>query len=477
MTTSSTKPQASSQIWESPAHKRTVYGVLAIVAITILFDGYDLVIYGAVLPNLLADPSQIGQLSPGVAGTLGSWAMIGVTIGALSAGAIGDRLGRRRVFLTAIAWFSIGMGLTALTTSVFAFGALRFFTGLGVGIIVATGGAIVAEFAPAGRRNFFNAIAYSGVPAGGVMASLLALALEDAIGWRGLFLIGATPILFLLPAAWFLLPESPKWLVATGQSMRAQELCTKFGLPESQFLTKPVSRDAIESGTPAVSAENPTGKSGFAAIFSRVYLPGTLLIGTMSFVGLLSTYGLNTWLPVIMENNGASSAHSMYTLLFLNGGAVVGGLLASKVADRVGAKAVITVTFTLAAISLMILPFTNNVFLTYIPIVIAGVGVLGTQVLTYGLTSNYFDTSARAAGVAWCAGFGRLGGIVGPVATGLMIGAGFGPTWAFGMFAGVAIIGVICTMAIPKSPAVEKTITTEPAASADSRARVTEGVS
>lgn len=95
MTTSSTKPQASSQIWESPAHKRTVYGVLAIVAITILFDGYDLVIYGAVLPNLVADPSQIGQLSPGVAGTLGSWVMIGVTIGALSAGAIGDRLGRR----------------------------------------------------------------------------------------------------------------------------------------------------------------------------------------------------------------------------------------------------------------------------------------------------------------------------------------------------------------------------------------------
>ncbi|WP_354666365.1 MFS transporter, partial [Corynebacterium stationis] len=115
-------PSKASKTWESPAHKRTVYGVLAIVAVAILFDGYDLVIYGAVLPNLLADPTQIGQLSPAVAGTLGSWAMIGVTIGALSAGAIGDRLGRRRVFLTAIAWFSLGMALTALTTSVLAFG-------------------------------------------------------------------------------------------------------------------------------------------------------------------------------------------------------------------------------------------------------------------------------------------------------------------------------------------------------------------
>src|SRR5699024_5539916 len=92
MTTSSTLPSKASKTWESPAHKRTVYGVLAIVATAILFDGYDLVIYGAVLPNLLADPTQIGQLSPAVAGTLGSWAMIGVTIGALSAGAIGDPL-------------------------------------------------------------------------------------------------------------------------------------------------------------------------------------------------------------------------------------------------------------------------------------------------------------------------------------------------------------------------------------------------
>src|SRR5699024_9188994 len=139
----------------------------------------------------------------------------------------------------------------------------------------ATGGAIVAEFAPDGRRNFFNAIAYSGVPAGGVMASLAALALEDAIGWRGLFMIGATPIVFLLPLAWFLLPESREWRVATGRSMRGQDLGRRSGLPDSQFLTKPVSRDAAADAH--VTPSSPTGKSGFAAVFSRVYLPGSLL--------------------------------------------------------------------------------------------------------------------------------------------------------------------------------------------------------
>lgn len=442
--------------WTSPAHRRTVYLILAVVGISILFDGYDLVIYGAVLSSLLGDPSHIGELSPAVAGTLGSWAMIGVLVGALSAGAVGDRIGRRRVMLTAIVWFSVGMALTALSTSIVMFGFLRFLTGLGVGMIVATGGAIIAEFAPANRRNLFNAIVYSGVPAGGVMASLFALALEDSIGWRGLFMIGASPLLFLLPLAWFALPESPRWLVSRGRRADAHAVCARHGLPESTFLSTP----AI---TPQVNqARTDVEKTGFAGIFSRSYLPGTLLIGAMSFIGLLSTYGLNTWLPKIMQSNGASAHDSLYSLLFLNGGAVVGGLTASWIADRIGAKAVITSTFALAAVSLAALPMFSSVTPMYPFIVLAGIGVIGTQVLTYGLASNYYGTASRAAGVSWVAGFGRLGGIAGPAIGGLIIGAGLGPTASFWIFAGAALIGAIATALIPRSPAQPETVVIQP---------------
>ncbi len=436
-----TTTRATDAGWQSSKHRRTVYLVLAVVGVSILFDGYDLVIYGAVLSTLLDDPSHIGALSPAVAGTLGSYAMIGVMIGALSAGAVGDRLGRRKVMLTAIAWFSIGMALTALSNSIAMFGFLRFLTGLGVGMIVATGGAIIAEFAPRNRRNLFNAIVYSGVPAGGVLASILALLVEDVIGWRGLFMIGATPLIFLLPFAWFCLPESPRWLVARGRTLEAQALCKRLDLPMDEFV---------------VEKPSPTGvpeKTGFAGIFARNYLAGTLLIGAMSFIGLLSTYGLNTWLPKIMESNGASSHDSLYSLLFLNGGAVVGGLIASWFADRIGAKTIITSTFFLAALCLASLPFISSWPLMYSAIALAGIGVLGTQVLTYGLTSNYFGTACRAAGVAWCAGFGRLGGIAGPAIGGIIIGAGFGPTYAFFIFAGAAVVGAICTAFIPRSPA------------------------
>lgn len=446
--------------WASPAHRRTVYLVLAVVGIAILFDGYDLVIYGAVLSTLLEDPSHIGALSPAVAGTLGSYAMVGVMIGALSAGAVGDRLGRRKVMLTAIVWFSIGMGLTALANSIAMFGFLRFLTGLGVGMIVATGGAIIAEFAPANRKNLFNAIVYSGVPAGGVMASLLALLLENTIGWRGLFMIGATPILFLLPLAYVALPESPRWLVSRGRRADAHAVCARHGLPEEQFIVADTA--AVDASVERTTAERDLEKTGFAGIFSRSYLPGTILIGAMSFIGLLSTYGLNTWLPKIMQANGASQHDSLYSLLALNGGAVVGGLIAARFADRIGAKTVITSTFALAAISLAILPVFDTVAPMYPLIALAGVGVLGTQVLTYGLTSNYFGTAARAAGVAWCAGFGRLGGIFGPAIGGLIIGAGFGATTSFWLFAGAALVGAVCTALIPRSPADVKVVV-EPA--------------
>ncbi|MFF8609517.1 MFS transporter [Streptomyces sp. NPDC015346] len=128
--------------------------VIGIAAVTLLFDGYDLVVYGTVVPSLLRDPGQLGPLTPGQAGALGSYALMGVMVGALAAGAIGDHIGRRRIMLVNLAWFSVGMGLTALTTSVTAFGILRFLTGIGVGALIATVGALVAEFAPPDRRNF-----------------------------------------------------------------------------------------------------------------------------------------------------------------------------------------------------------------------------------------------------------------------------------------------------------------------------------
>jgi AAHS family benzoate transporter-like MFS transporter len=240
----------------------------------------------------------------------------------------------------------------------------------------------------------------------------------------------------LVPLAVVKLPESPKWLVARGRTEEARRVCDRFGLP----------LPAPEVGT---TLEAP--RVGFAALASRRYGPATLLLGTMSFAGLLLTYGLNTWLPEIMGQNGYGKDWALTFLLILNGGAIVGGLLASTAADRLGARSVVATTFLMAAVALVLLPVGLSIGALVLAVAIAGVGTIGTQVLIYGLVSNYYPTSARAAGVAWCAGFGRLGGILGPVIGGALVGVGAGGGTAFRIFAGVAVVGAAVTLLVPRS--------------------------
>ncbi|OZF35231.1 MFS transporter [Rhodococcus sp. 14-2483-1-1] len=430
---------SASTAWASDRHRRSVLWIVALSTAAIVFDGYDLVVYGTVLPTLLADSAQLGALDPQTAGALGSYALIGVMVGALTAGAFGDRIGRRRTMLTCIVWFSVGMGATALAQNVTMFGALRFLTGIGVGGLVATVGAMIAEFAPPGRRNLFNAIVYSGIPAGGVLASLAAITLQDSIGWRGLFWIGALPLFVLLPLALLRMPESPRWLLAHGRVADAQEICARTGIP-------------MPDAEPVVAGD----RVGFAALARKPLLRPTALLGLMSFSGLLLTYGLNTWLPQIMSEAGYNAKGSLSFLLVLNGGAIIGGLIASRVADRTGPQRVIAVTFCLAALSLVLLTLNFPLGVLLVAVAGAGIGAIGTQVLIYGFVSNYYPTTARAAGVAWCAGFGRLGGILGPLLGGILLGAGIASSTAFYIFAVVALLGALVTTAVPAVRALRR---------------------
>ncbi|QMU21471.1 MFS transporter [Gordonia rubripertincta] len=442
----------NSSTWTSPEHRRSVLWIVTLAAVAIVFDGYDLVVYGTVLPTLLDDPGQLGELTPATAGALGSYALIGVMIGALVAGAFGDRVGRRRMMLFNIVWFSVGMAATALATDLVSFGILRFLTGIGIGGLVATAGAMVAEFAPTSKRNLFNAIVYSGVPAGGVLASVLAMLLADHIGWRGLFWIGALPLVTLLPLAALKMPESPQWLAARGRYEEAREISTRTGIPVD---LRARHLDVAPGSVPV--------KLGFAALATRRFAVPTLLLGMMSFVGLLLTYGLNTWLPQIMKGNGFDAKGSLAFLLVLNGGAIVGGLIAARLADRRGPQQVVATSFCLATFALVCLTFGLPLPILLAAVAVAGTGTIGTQVLIYGFVSNFYPTEARGAGVAWCAGFGRLGGIVGPVIGGLLIGAGISSGTAFYLFAGIALAGAAATLMVVE-PKPETSTPVAPAA-------------
>lgn len=421
---------------------RTLRWIVVLAMVGLVFDGYDLVVYGAVVSTLLRDPTQLGPVTPATAGLLGSYALFGVMVGALLAGAVGDRLGRRRIMLASYAWFSLGMAATAMATSTAVFGALRFATGLGIGALLATTAALVAEYAPAGGKNTLNAITNGGIPLGSLLAALLGILLMQRIGWRGMFWIGALPGLTLLPLAWFKMPESVAWLASRGRMQEARALATKTGvpMPDTSVPTGQVTRGEA-------------GKVGFAGLLGSHYLFPTLVLGLMSATGLMLVYSLNTWLPEIMLRAGFNAKGSLSFLAVLNGGSLFGALAASRLADRHGPKPVVAGCFATGGVALVLLTLGLPLGALLAIVAVVGLGTSGTQTLIYGFVANYYRTNVRAAGVAWCAGFGRLGGIGGPMLGSLLIGAGLKLDAIFYALAGLGLFGALLTLLVPLSRA------------------------
>jgi AAHS family benzoate transporter-like MFS transporter len=443
---------------------RTVIWVVALATVGLIFDGYDLVVYGAVVSTFLRDASHIGNVTPAIAGLLGSYALVGVMVGALLAGAVGDLVGRRKVMLFSYAWFSVGMALTATATTTTAFGWLRFATGLGIGALVATTAALVSEYAPAGKKNLINAITNGGIPLGSLLAALLAILLMQHIGWRGMFWIGALPIVTLLPLAYFKMPESVAWLASRGRMAEAQRMSERTGIA----LPEPVAARSAGSAAGSASAvltPVDAGKLGFAGLFSAHYLFPTVVLGLMSATGLVLVYSLNTWLPEIMLRAGFNTKGSLSFLAVLNGGSLFGALVASRAADHFGPKPVVATCFATGAVALVLLTLGFPLAGLLAIVAVVGLGTSGTQTLIYGFVANYYRTNVRAAAVAWCAGFGRLGGIGGPMLGSSLIGAGFKLDAIFYVLACLGVLGVLLTLLVPmgRAQGVRRAGLTEPA--------------
>ena len=251
-----------------------------------------------------------------------------------------------------------------------------------------------------------------------------------------MFLIGAVPLVTLLPLAFVKLPESSVWLQARGRLDEARVLSERTGVPLS------------EAPRPAAETDR-RERVGFAGLFSGSNALPAVLLGFVSVTGLVLVYALNTWLPELMGRAGFTTKGSLAFLLVLNGAAVVGQLIGSRLADRWGPKVVVAGMFGLGAVAIALLTLSLPLGFLLLFVAIAGVGTSGTQTLVYGFVANFFRTNVRGAAVAWCAGFGRLGGIGGPLLGGLLVGAGLALNSIFFVLAAIALAGVVLTLLVP----------------------------
>jgi AAHS family benzoate transporter-like MFS transporter len=265
------------------------------------------------------------------------------------------------------------------------------------------------------------------------------------------------------------MPESVAWLVSRGRIAQAQQVSARTGMPMPDHLpAAAATTTTVTTPTEApTTAPADTGRAGYRGLFDRHNWSPTVLLGLTSAMVLLLVYSLNTWLPELMLRAGFNAKGSLAFLLVLNGGAVVGALFGSRFADRFGPK-LVTAAFLLTGavfIVALTLPVPLPVLLLFVAL--AGLGTSGTQILLFGFVANYYRTNIRAAGVAWCAGFGRMGGIGGPLIGGILIGAGFAVTQIFLILTGVALLGLVLVLMVPRHHRHAVPITISPSAPGD----------
>lgn len=405
--------------------RRSSSTVVALCFVIIVFDGYDLVVYGTTVPSLLA--YQQWELTPGQVGTIGSYALMGMLLGALLSGWLAPRVGARAIILTSLISFSVLMGLTALAPNPEIFGLLRFLGGLGLGGVVPTVIALTIEYSPPARRQFNNALMYSGYSVGGVLAALSALALLPENSFRVMYALGLLPLVTIVPLTWRYLPESAAFLVGKGRNDEAQALAEKFGI----------------TAAPATTSET---RGTMSSLFTGARRVPLALLVVASFCGLLLVYGVNTWLPNIMRQAGYSLGSSLTFLLVLNLGAIAGALIASRIADRFGSKPVTVTSFLLAVLAILSLSLGLPLYAAMIVVAIAGLGTVGTQILVNGYVATYFGDRDRTSALGLSLGLGRVGAIFGPILGGWIASSALGVDWNFYSFAAFAGIGCLAVL-------------------------------
>jgi MFS family permease len=373
----------------------------------VALEGFDLVVLGVVLPTLLRDPEW--GLTPASASLISVVGLVGVMVGALTAGPLADLLGRRRAMLVTVVAFSVLTLACAFATGPVSFGALRFLAGLGLGGVLPVAIATVVETGGEGRAGSATTTLMTGYHVGAVATSALGILVIPSLGWRAMFVIGAIPAVVLVPLLARYLPD-----------------------------TLPVAREA--SGA---RRENPVG-----ALVRGGYLRVSIAFWAASFMGLLLVYGLNTWLPEIMRAAGYELGAALALLLVLNVGAIAGLLVAGRVADRVGVRRAGVAWFLAAAVFLALLAVRLPGIGVYVSVFLAGVFVFSAQVLVYAFIGQRYPQYMRATALGAASGVGRLGAISGPALGGALLGAGIAYPWGFHAFAGVAALGALAVLAV-----------------------------
>jgi AAHS family 4-hydroxybenzoate transporter-like MFS transporter len=389
------------------------FRVITLCFIVALFDGFDTQAVAFTGPAMIeAFGASVESLAPVL--TAG---IVGMTLGAMGLGMLGDRLGRRKALIICVTVFALPTLLTTLATSLEQIMFLRALAGFGMGGATPVLLALAAEYSPARHRAMVTTAILLALPAGAMSGGLLAAEVMPLWGWQSIYLIGGATPLLLLAALLLWLPDSLAFL-----STRSGE---RNGRRMVAILAK-ISGERFAPASPrspqAAPAKAPGGRLG--QLLTGELRLTTFGVWSVYFFNWVAWFMLLSWLPTLLKQAGLSPAGAPYASVTVNAAFIVFAIPLSWFLPRINTIRILTVMFSAGiAIALLLsvaIP-AQQWGVAFLLIALAGFGIGGQQLALNYLVVASYPAAVRSTAMGWAIGMGRMGAILGSAVGGLVL--------------------------------------------------------
>jgi MFS transporter, AAHS family, 4-hydroxybenzoate transporter len=386
--------------------------VAALCTLVQICDGYDLNSVAWAVPSLI----HTWHLPPSAFTLAFFWSSIGILLGALSAGPIGDRFGRRPLLLCSLTIFGIASLLSTTSDSVGALSIWRCLTGIGIGGGFSGAAALAGDYAPHRLRATMVMATFTGAPIGGFLGGQIVAGLLSHFGWPMIFILGGAFPLVLVAALALWLPESPRFLAA--RQIRS---------PRQTALLQRLAIDPAQRGPVDVARGNP-----IAMLFGKGYALQTILLWIVYFCSLLNLFLFAYWMPTVLTLTGMTPGQAIFASSLRDCGGIFVVLYLGLAIDRIGPERTLALHYALGAvfiavIALAALPYALVLTMSFL----AGMTIIGSQTGANGACGKLYPARMRTTGLGWALGIGRLGAVAAPLLGGYLLSFGLAPTRIF----------------------------------------------
>ncbi|HDX9639343.1 TPA: MFS transporter [Bacillus mobilis] len=378
--------------------------LLGIAGLGWLFDAMDVGMLSFVMVALQKD----WGLSTQEMGWIGSINSIGMAVGALVFGILSDKIGRKSVFIITLLLFSIGSGLTALTTTLAMFLVLRFLIGMGLGGELPVASTLVSESVEAHERGKIVVLLESFWAGGWLIAALISYFVIPKYGWEVAMVLSAVPALYALYLRWNL-PDSPRF-------------------------------QKVE--------KRPSVIENIKSVWSGEYRSATIMLWILWFSVVFSYYGMFLWLPSVMVLKGFSLIKSFQYVLIMTLAQLPGYFTAAWFIERLGRKFVLVTYLIGTACSAYLFGVAESLTVLIVAGMLLSFFNLGAWGALYAYTPEQYPTAIRGTGAGMAAAFGRIGGILGPLLVGYLVASQASLSLIFTIFCGSILIGVVAVIVL-----------------------------